>query len=87
MANDEEKSFDRINMTEWLWPKNLYMTERITPTNMNDGTWPKKYKTKNMNGWIWLNQLPIFGHIDSVKITSLQMTKIKLWCIVILNVM
>ena len=36
------------------------MTERITPTNMNDGTWPKKYdndkherlnviKSKNQN--------------------------------------
>ena len=34
----EGKSFDRINMT-----KNLYMTEKITPRNMNDGIWPKKY--------------------------------------------
>ena len=39
----EEQSFDQINMTEWVWPKNLYMTEKITPTNMDDGTWPKKY--------------------------------------------
>ena len=39
----EGKSFDRINMAEWIWPKNLYMTEKITPTNMNDGIWPIMY--------------------------------------------
>ena len=37
------KSFDRINMTEWIWQKFLYMIEKITPTNMNDWTWPIKY--------------------------------------------
>ena len=40
---NEEQSFDKINMTEWIWPKNVYLTEKITPTNMNVGTWPKKY--------------------------------------------
>ena len=39
----EEQSFDRINMTEWIWPKNVYLTEKITPTNMNVRTWPIKY--------------------------------------------
>ena len=31
----EGKSFDRIDMTEWIWTKNLKMTEKITPTNIN----------------------------------------------------
>ena len=39
-AQKEEQSFDRINMTKWMWPKNLCRTEKITPTNMSDGSWP-----------------------------------------------
>ena len=31
----EGKSFDQYNMTEWMWPKNLNMTKKITPTNIN----------------------------------------------------
>ena len=52
----EGKSFDRINMTKWIWPKNLYMTEMITPTNMNDGIWPKKYDNDEHD---WLNMTEI----------------------------
>ena len=34
---------NRFKMTEWIWPKNLNMTEIFTLTNLNIGTWPKMY--------------------------------------------
>ena len=43
----EEQSFDRINMTEWMWPQNVYLTEKITWTwtwmwNLTEKVWQRR---------------------------------------------
>ena len=54
----EEYSFDRFKMAKWIWPKNLYMTENITPANFNHWN-----MTKNVR-----QRLTIMGEYGRIKI-------------------
>ena len=73
-AYSEGKSFDQINMTEWIWPKNLKMNEKITPTNINllnmtkivwqCRTWTVEYDQNQ--------KINYFGHIQPYKFVVLM---------------
>ena len=55
----EASYFDRINMTK---NRLEYDQKIITPTNMNDGAWPKDYTDEHEQ--LNMTEIPInFGHI------------------------
>ena len=60
-------SIDRIKMTEWICPKLVNMTEKLTTTNVNMVNLTENIinitTTTNINGWIWPN-ISIFGQIQ-----------------------
>ena len=69
-------------MTEWIWPKNLYMTKTITPTNINllnmtEKAWQRRtstveYDRKQKIKIIPLKQPTYFSHIQPYKLVVLM---------------
>ena len=53
----EGYSLDQIKMTEWIWPKLVSMTEKLTTTNINMVNMTKNIinitTTTNINRWIY----------------------------------
>ena len=50
----EASSHEWINMTEWIWPNFVNMTEKLTTTNLNIKTWPKNVVVQD-----WYQSVPV----------------------------